>query len=146
MSKVVMSLPKKTVKNGIMGAVVSLTSYVALQFPVAFLINSEMVGEGVIYPAVCVCACVACFLGCTYSTLRSDGGAALSAVPVMAIFLTLTAAISMCAGHNSAIGSGLVGVGMAMVAGGVVSSVICCSIGRKRVSRREKKRNKRRRK
>ena len=46
MSKVVASLPKGLMKNSVVGAVLALACYMALQFIVALLIHSEIAGEG----------------------------------------------------------------------------------------------------
>ena len=81
MSKLVMSLPQGMVKNSVVGGVLALASYVALQFVCALLVDRGVLGMESLYPMVCVAAALASFLGCGYSVLRGKGGAMLT-VPV----------------------------------------------------------------
>lgn len=142
MSKMVLSLPNGLIKNSVIGACISLASYTALQFLSAFLIHHEMLGEGVLYPMVCICAAVAAFLGCAYSALRAGGAMALNATSVVIVFLALTVAIALCTNEMGSIGMGLTGVGIAMAVGGLAAAIVCGALGTS--SRREKKRGKRR--
>ena len=59
MSKVVMSLPKGMVKDVTVGTVVSLGTYVGLQFLWALLIDRGMLGMERLYPLVCIAAALA---------------------------------------------------------------------------------------
>ena len=70
MSKVVMSLPKGMVKDVTVGTVVSLGTYVGLQFLWALLIDRGMLGMERLYPLVCIAAALASFLGCGCTLLR----------------------------------------------------------------------------
>ena len=70
MSKLVMSLPQGMVKNSVVGGVLALASYVALQFVCALLVDRGVLGMESLYPMVCVAAALASFLGCGYSVLR----------------------------------------------------------------------------
>ena len=83
MSKVVMSLPKGMVKNSVIGGLLALISYVALQFVCAMLVDKGALGLEQLYPVVCVTAAIASFLGCGYSVLRGKGTSMLT-VPVVA--------------------------------------------------------------
>ena len=82
MSKVVMSLPKGMVKDVTVGTVVSLGTYVGLQFLWALLIDRGMLGMERLYPLVCIAAALASFLGCGCTLLRGREGSMLS-VPVI---------------------------------------------------------------
>lgn len=144
MSKVVLSLPSGMVKNSVVGALLSLACYIVLQFPVALLLHNEVLGEGALYPAVCVCAALAAFSGCAYSALRSGEGMVLSAASVVLVFLVLTVAVALCTNEVGTLGAGLTGVGAAMAVGGLAAALVCGAMGRKPSSRREKKRTKRR--
>ena len=89
MSKVVMSLPKGMVKNSVVGGVLALASYVALQFVCALLVDRGVLGMESLYPMVCVAAALASFLGCGYSVLRRREAAMLSVSAVVAVFLAV---------------------------------------------------------
>ena len=54
MSKVVMSLPQGMVKNSVIGGLLALISYVALQFVCAMLVDKGVLGLEQLYPVVCV--------------------------------------------------------------------------------------------
>ena len=92
MSKVVMSLPKGMVKDVTVGTVVSLGTYVGLQFLWALLIDRGMLGMERLYPMTCAAALLASFLGCGYSVVRGKGTSMLTVPVVVAVFLTLTLA------------------------------------------------------
>lgn len=124
MSKVVASLPKSLMKNSIVGAILALVCYVALQFLSALLIHCEVVGEGMIYPMVCVSAGISSFLGCGYSVMRGGSGSVLSASAVVLVFLALTVAVALLASEAGGISAGLTGVGAAMAAGGLLAALI----------------------
>ena len=124
MSKTIVSLPERLVKNGLVGALFSLVCYVGLQFLGALLIHCEVVGEGMIYPMVCFSAALSSFVGCGYSVARSGSGSVLSASVVALVFLVLTVAIGLLSGETGAVGAGMVGVGGAMVAGGLLAAVV----------------------
>ena len=78
MSKIVMSLPKGMVKNSLIGGVLALAAYVALQFFCALLIDKGIMGMEQLYPMVCVAAALSSFLGCGYSVLKGKGTSMLS--------------------------------------------------------------------
>ena len=92
MSKVVMSLPEGLVKDSLIGGLLALLSYVALQFICALLVDRGVLGLDQIYPLVCVTAAAASFLGCGYSVLKGKGTSMLSVPVVVVVFLTLTLA------------------------------------------------------
>lgn len=100
MSKVVMSLPQGMVKNSVIGGLLALISYVALQFVCAMLVDKGVLGLEQLYPVVCVTAAIASFLGCGYSVLRGKGTSMLTVPVVVVVFMTLTlaAAVSFQAG------------------------------------------------
>ena len=92
MSKVVMSLPKGMVKNSVVGGLLALAVYVAMQFFYALLIHRGAVGMERLYPMTCAAALLASFLGCGYSVVRGKGTSMLTVPVVVAVFLTLTLA------------------------------------------------------
>ena len=124
MSKVVMSLPKGMVKNSAVGALIALGSYVALQAACALLIHKEILSMEGLYPAVCVTAAVASFLGCGYSVLRGKEASVLSVSVVVVVFLTLTLAAALLTIDAIAIENGLTGIGLAMAAGGLAAALL----------------------
>lgn len=124
MSKVVVSLPQGMVKNSVIGGVLALASYVALQFLWALLIDRGLLGFDGLYPLVCVSAAVASFLGCGYSVLRRSGSSMLSVPVVIAVFLTLTLAAALLTADAVAIENGLTGIGLSMAAGGLLAALI----------------------
>ena len=136
MSKVVMSLPKGTVKNSVIGGCVALAAYVVLQLLCALLIHKELLGEDVLYPMVCVAAAAASFLGCGYSVLTRQEGAILTVSAVTAVFLLLTLAVALLANRSVAVENGLVGVGLSMAAGGLLAALVGANLPRQ--SRRTK--------
>ena len=95
MSKIVMSLPEGMVKNSLIGGLLALLSYVALQFLCALLVDNGLLELDQIYPLVCVTAAVASFLGCGYSVLRGKGASMLPVPAVVVVFLTLTLAAAL---------------------------------------------------
>ena len=122
MSKVVMSLPKGMVKHSLLGGLVALVSYVLLQFLVALLIHQGVLGPEKLYPAVCVTAAVAAFLGCGYCVLRR-GGSMLSVSAVVVVFLAVTVAAAFLTADAIAVSRGLTGVGLSMAAGGLAAAL-----------------------
>ena len=145
MSKIVFSFPGGMVKNSIIGAVVSLGCYVLLQFLVAFLVCEELIGESLVYVAVCVAAAVSAFAGCFVGASRTGRGGVLSVSTVVAVFLVLTVAVALCAGETETISSGLPGVGLAMAAGGLGAAFLRGILGNAKGTRLESGRNRRRR-
>ena len=143
MSKVVTSLSRELMKNSVIGALISLGSYIALQFADAALIHAEVVGEGALYSLVCVSAAVAAFLGCGYSVLRGGSGKALGAGAVILVFLTLTVAVALLGGEIEGIGERFVGVGASMAGGGLLAALLGSAMSGKRKTRREKTRGRR---
>lgn len=124
MSKVVMSLPKGMVKNSVIGGVLALTAYVALQFLCALLIDKGIVGMDKLYPMVCIAAFLASFLGCGYSVLKGKGANMLSVPVVVAVFLTLTLAAALLTAEAISIENGLTGVGLSMAGGGLLAALV----------------------
>lgn len=137
MSKVVASLPKSLMKNSVVGAGLALVCYVSLQFVVALLIHSEVVGEGAMYPVICATAGLSSFLGCGYCVVRGGGGRALSASAVVLVFLTLTAAVALLTSEVGMINGGLTGVGAAMAVGGLLAALVPGSRMKNGKSRRD---------
>ena len=140
MSKVVMSLPKGMVKNSVIGGVLALGVYVALQLVCALLIDKEVLGMDQLYPMVCVTAALASFLGCGYSVLRGRGTSMLT-VPVVAVFLTLTLAAAFFTADAVRIENGLTGLGLSMAAGGLLAALVGYNLpqGRTGKSRRRRR-------
>ena len=130
MSKVVMSLPKGMVKDVTVGTVVSLGTYVGLQFLWALLIDRGMLGMERLYPLVCIAAALASFLGCGYSVLRGKGGAMLTVPVVVVVFLTLTLAAAFFTADAIAVENGLTGLGLSMAAGGLLAALVGGSLPR----------------
>lgn len=146
MSKVVMSLPKGMVKNAVIGGILALAAYVALQLGTALLIHKEILGEASMYPAVCVSAAMAAFLGCGYSIWKGRGASMLTTTAVVIVFLTLTLAVALCTTETIAIENGLTGVGLSMAAGGLAAALLggtLPSVG-DRTRRKERKKRVRR--
>lgn len=124
MSKVVASLPKGLVKNSVVGAVLALVCYMALQFVAALLIHGEIAGEGAMYPMVCAAAGLSSFLGCGYCVLKGGDGRVLSASAVVFVFLAITVAVALLTSEAGMIEGGLTGVGAAMAAGGLLAALV----------------------
>lgn len=133
MSKIVMSLPEGMVKNVCVGAVASLVTYVLFQFAVAFLIGKEVVGEEMMYPAVCVSAGMSSFVGC-----RIQRGVSLSAMAVSAVFLVLTVVIGFLSGAELDADM-IVGIGAAMSVGGLTAAALGGTGDRKGKGREKRK-------
>ena len=115
MSKVVMSLPKGMVKDVTVGTVVSLGTYVGLQFLWALLIDRGMLGMERLYPLVCIAAALASFLGCGCTLLRGREGA---------MFMTLTLTAALLTAETISIENGVTGLGLSMAAGGLLAALI----------------------
>lgn len=124
MSKAIVSLPERLVKNSLIGALFALVCYVGLQFFGALLIHCEMVGEGAIYPFVCFSAGLSSFVGCGYTVVRGGSGSVLSASAVALVFLALTFVIGLLSGEAGMVGAGMVGIGGAMVVGGLLAALV----------------------
>ncbi len=124
MSKVVMSLPKGMVRNCLVGGVIALVSYLALQFLCALLVHREVVGMNTLYPMACVSAGIAAFLGCGYSVLRRREGCILTSSVVVVVFLTVTLAAAFLTTDSISVANGLTGVGLSMAAGGLAAALI----------------------
>ena len=141
MSKVVMSLPKVMVKNSVIGGVLALGAYVALQLACALLIDKEVLGMDQLYPMVCVTAALASFLGGGYSVLRGRGTSMLTVPVVVAVFLTLTLAAAFFTADAVRIENGLTGLGLSMAAGGLLAALVGYNLpqGRTGKSRRRRR-------
>ena len=124
MSKIVMSLPEGMAKNSLVGGLLALLSYVALQFLCAFLVDRGVLGLDQIYPLTCVTAAVASFLGCGYSVLKGKGTSMLSVPVVVVVFLTLTLAAALFTADTVSIENGLTGLGLSMAAGGLLAALV----------------------
>lgn len=142
MSKIVMSLPKGMVKNTVLGGVLALGSYVALQFVCALLVDRGVLGMERLYPMVCVSAALASFLGCGYSVLR--GKSMLSVPAVVVVFLTLTLAAAFLTADAIAVENGLTGLGLSMAAGGLLAALVGGGVPRGNGRSRTRKRRTRR--
>ena len=143
MPKGIASLPRDLLKSSVVGAVVALAAYMLLQFAVALLIHCEVIGEGMLYPAVCVSAAVASFLGCGCSMLVGKRGGVLSASAVVAVFLGLTIVIGLLGGGSGAVGAGVTGIGVAMVAGGLLAAALAGFIVKGSAGAKKKRRKRR---
>ena len=124
MSKLVMSLPQGMVKNSVVGGVLALASYVALQFVCALLVDRGVLGMESLYPMVCVAAALASFLGCGCTLLRGREGAMLSVPVVVAVFMTLTLTAALLTAETISIENGVTGLGLSMAAGGLLAALI----------------------
>ena len=124
MSTVVMSLPEGMVKNSLIGGLLALLSYVALQFLCALLVDRGVLALEQIYPLICVTAAVASFLGCGYSVLKGKGTSMLSVPVVVVVFLTLTLAAALFTADAVSIENGLTGLGLSMAAGGLLAALV----------------------
>lgn len=142
MSKVVMSLPEGMVKNSLIGGLLALASYVALQFLCALLVDRGVLGLDQIYPLVCVTAAAASFLGCGYSVLKGKGTSMLTVPVVVVVFLTLTLAAALFTADAVSVENGLTGLGLSMAAGGLLAALVGYNLPR---DNRRKTRGRRRR-
>ena len=124
MSKVVMSPPEGLVKNSLIGGLLALLSYVALQFICALLVDRGVLGLDQIYPLVCVTAAAASFLGCGYSVLKGKGTSMLTVPVVVAVFMTLTLAAALLTAETISIENGVTGLGLSMAAGGLLAALV----------------------
>lgn len=124
MSKVIMSLPKGIVKNSVVGGLLALAAYVSLQLVCAMLVDKGVLELDRLYPAVCVTAAIASFLGCGYSVLRGKGTSMLSVPVVVVVFMTLTLAAAFFTADAIAIENGVTGLGLSMAAGGLLAALI----------------------
>ena len=145
MSKNMLSLPGGMIKNGGVGALISLVCYILLQALSALLVCEEIISPDMVYPAVCVSAAVASFVGCVVGMVQADKGNALSSAVVVAVFLSLTVLIGVCMNEGGVDGSGLIGVGVAMSLGGLASAFLGGGVRRKEGGY-DRSRNRRRRK
>ena len=138
MSRVVVALPKGMVRHSVIGGAVALGCYVALQFVWALLIHKEVMGEELLYPAVCISAAAASFLGCMYSLLSSGAARMLPVSAVVAVFLSVTMTAALLTAETVAVSNGLTGVGLSMAAGGLLAALLGGS-GRRGRSRRRRR-------
>ena len=143
MPKVELSLPDGMMKKGIVGALISMACYVAMQCLVAFLVCREIVSPEMIYPAACVSAAIASFVGCLFGSGKGSG---MSSAVVVTVYLALTVLIGLCTSEHGINGSGLAGVGIAMSLGGLASAFVGGTMGKSGSGRRERGRSRRRRK
>ncbi len=144
MSKVVMSLPKGMVKNSVVGGLLALAVYVAMQFFYALLIHRGAVGMERLYPMTCAAALLASFLGCGYSVVRGKGTSMLTVPVVVAVFLTLTLAAAFFTADAICVDNGLTGIGLSMAAGGLLAALVGYNLPRGGGSRGRRTRRKRR--
>ena len=144
MSKVVMSLPKGMVKDVTVGTVVSLGTYVGLQFLWALLIDRGMLGMERLYPLVCIAAALASFLGCGCTLLRGREGSMLSVPVVVVVFLSLTLAAALVTTDAVQIENGLTGLGLSMAAGGLLAALVGYNLPKGKRGRTGTRRKKRR--
>ena len=144
MSKVVMSLPKGMVKNSVVGGLLALAAYVAMQFFYALLIHRGAVGMERLYPMTCAAALLASFLGCGYSVVRGKGTSMLTVPVVVAVFLTLTLAAAFFTADAICVDNGLTGIGLSMAAGGLLAALVGYNLPRGGGSRGKRTRRKRR--
>ena len=142
MSKIVVSLPKGAVRYSLQGAGLALTIYLAMQLLWALLIHKAVLNMALLYPAVCISAAVAAFCGCLYSAVKSGRSDSLSVAAVIAVFLAVTVAAGLCSAGGLAVERGLTGIGLSMVAGGLLAALV--GIGRagkrKSVGKRKRRR------
>jgi len=146
MSKIVMSLPKGMVKNSLVGGLLALTAYVALQFVCALLIDKGILGMERLYPMVCVTAALASFLGCGYSVLKGKGTSMMTVPVVAVVFLTLTLTAAFLTADAISIENGLTGLGLSMAAGGLLAAMVGYNLpkgggGKSRAKSRRKRRS-----
>ncbi len=142
MSKIVVSLPQGLVKNSVIGGLLALASYAAMQLLWALFIDRGLLGFQQLYPLVCLSAGIASLLGCGYSVMR--GRHMLSVPAVVVVFLTLTVAVSLLTANAVAVENGLVGVGLAMAAGGLLAALIGGRLPHSRGGRKKSRRKVRR--
>lgn len=124
MSKVVMSLPKGMARDVAVGAVVSLGTYVGLQFLWALLIDRGLLGLERLYPLVCIAAGAASFLGCVSALLGAREGTLLPVPVVVAVFMTLTLTAALLTAETISIENGVTGLGLSMAAGGLLAALV----------------------
>ena len=124
MSKIVVSLPKGMVRDGVIGALVSLICYVLLQFLAAFLISKEMMGEEMLYSEVYISSGISSFVGCLCGLFRGKRGVGLSAATVVAVFFVLTLMIGFCFGETRGFCDGFAWVGVSISVGGLMAALI----------------------
>lgn len=141
MSGITSIVPKGLIKNSVVGACVAVCFYVVLQLISALLVHCEIADENAVYPMVCCTAALSSLAGCSYSALRGGKGSALSVSAVVLIFLSLTLIIGLSAGNSEAVAEGMVWIGAAMSAGGLVAALLVNLIRRKKnVGRKKMKR------
>ena len=140
MSKVVMSLPKGMIKNSVVGGLLALASYTALQLVCAFFIDKGILPLEHLYPAVCITAAAAAFLGCGYSVLRGKGTSMLTVPVVVAVFMTLTLAAAFLTADAISIENGVTGLGLSMAAGGLLAALIGSNLPKNRARSRRRRR------
>ncbi len=119
MSGITSIVPNHLLKNSIIGACISVCIYIVLQLISALLIHNEVVSEDAMYPLVCCGAAVSSMIGCSFSASRGGKRGALSVSAVVAVFLSLTLLVGLTAGEAKSVADGMVGIGVAMCAGGL---------------------------
>ena len=129
-------------ENSIIGAMISLGSYVILQSFSAMLIYFEIVGETAVYFLVCISAATAAFLGCGYHLIKGTANM-LNVSTVIAVFLTLTIIIGILSSPSNEIGFGLTGIGVSMVVGGLLAEIFGNFYRKKQKTRRDRMRMRR---
>ncbi len=140
MSKVVMSLPQGIIKNSVVGGLLALVSYAALQLICALCIDKGILSLEHLYPAVCVTAAVASFIGCGYSVLRGKGTSMLSVPVVVVVFMTLTLAAALLTADTISIENGVTGLGLSMAAGGLLAALVGSNLPKNTARSRRKRR------
>lgn len=139
MSKVVMSLPQGMVKNSVVGGLLALLSYAALQLVCALLIDKGILPLEHLYPAVCITAAAASFIGCGYSVLMGKGASMLSVPVVVVVFMTLTLAAALLTADTISIENGVTGLGLSMAAGGLLAALAGSNLPKNRSAARSRR-------
>lgn len=145
MSKLMTAPSRGAVKSSALGGGAALVVYVLLQLVYALLIDREVVGLELLYPMVCGAAAVAAFAGCLCCVLLRGERSVLSLSGVVAVFLTLTLAAALLTADAVALEGGLAGVGLGMVAGGLLAAILTPAGSRGGRTKRRGRTGKRRR-
>jgi len=141
MSKPVVSLPGGTVGRSLIGGGLAMLCYLLLQTLCALLLHKEIIGEAQLYPVVCVSAALASFVGCGYSVLKGRGGGMLTVSAVAAVFLILTVLVGLVsAGGSLRVRDGMVGIGLSMAVGGLLSALAGDALLARSTAKRRRKR------
>jgi len=140
MSKVVVALPEGMIRRSVIGGLLAAASYAMMQTLWALLLDHQILSMEKLYPAVCVSAGLAAFLGCGYSVLKGRGSGMLSISAVVVVFLAITVLVALLTGDSVEVERGLVGVGLSMAAGGLAAALAGDVVLKKRSKKRRKKR------